>query len=458
MQSLQNNRTVAIVGRPNVGKSAIFNKLAGKRISIVHDEPGVTRDRITASCELFPPSFNLIDTGGIGSNPDDSFNSIIQQEVDIAMEAADLILFVVDAVDGLTPVDQEISSYLRKSETPIFLVANKVDEHRKIGLIDEFSSLGFDRTFATSAAHNIGINELAQNVSSILPDKIISTETNNKKLKIALVGRPNVGKSSIINSLLNDSRTIVSDIAGTTRDAVDVPFSHGGIDYTLIDTAGLRSRNKQRTSVEVFSGMRTKSSIRRADICALVVDSAQGPTSQDRKIANLISDAGCPCLIIGNKFDLYHPTAAKSDRLESITEDITEQLFFLPYAPIVAMSAKTGESVSRLFFAIEQIRKASWSPLNTGSLNRLLHDSLLSHPPPSGKAGKRFKLLYATMSKSSEHYKAIPEANFILFCNKKSLLPNSYERYLENKIREQSPYTGVPIKFIYRERESRKKK
>ena len=184
MQSLQNNRTVAIVGRPNVGKSAIFNRLAGKRISIVHDQPGVTRDRITASCELFPPSFNLIDTGGIGSNPDDSFNSIIQQEVDIAMEAADLILFVVDAVDGLTPVDQEISSYLRKSETPIFLVANKVDEHRKIGLIDEFSSLGFDRTFATSAAHNIGINELAQNVSSILPDKTISTETNNKKLKM----------------------------------------------------------------------------------------------------------------------------------------------------------------------------------------------------------------------------------------------------------------------------------
>ena len=458
MHPQQNNRSVAIVGRPNVGKSAIFNRLAGKRISIVHDEPGVTRDRITASCDLYPPTFNLIDTGGIGSNPDDSFNSIIKQEVDIAMEAADLILFVVDAVDGLTPVDQEIAAYLRKSEKTIFLIANKVDEKSKIGLIDDFSSLGFDHTFATSAAHSLGINELAKAISSDLPDESIDTVSNNKKLKIALVGRPNVGKSSIINSLLNDARTIVSDIAGTTRDAVDVPFSHGGIDYTLIDTAGLRSRNKQKTSVEVFSGMRTKSSIRRADICALVVDSAQGPTSQDRKIANLISDAGSPCLIIGNKFDLYHPSAPKTERLESLNEDISEQLFFLPYAPIVAMSAKTGESVNRIFFAIEQIRKSSWNALNTGSLNRLLQDSLLSHPPPSGKAGKRFKLLYATMSKSSEHFKAIPDANFILFCNKKSLLPNSYERYLENKIREQSPYTGVPIKFIYRERESRKRK
>jgi len=456
MSDPTSNRTVAIVGRPNVGKSALFNRLAEKRISIVHDEPGVTRDRITATCNITSPPFTLIDTGGIGSNPDDSFSSIIKQEVDIALEAADLILFVVDGNEGQTPVDQEIVSHLRKSEKNIFLVVNKIDEEKKIGLIDDFSSMGFKDIYSTSAAHNIGIKELAHNVSSSLPEQVEFKDKNNLKLNIALVGRPNVGKSSIINALLQDTRTIVSDIAGTTRDAIDVPFSHGGIDYTLIDTAGLRSRNKQNTSVEVFSGMRTKTSIKRADICVLVVDAAQGPTSQDRKIANLINKSNTPCLIVANKFDLYHPTAPKTERLEAINEDIDEQLFFLPYAPIVATSAKTGESIRRLFFGIEQIRKSSSQILNTGSLNRLLQNCLIAHPPPAGKGGKRFKLLYATMSKESAPQKAIPEANFILFCNKKSLLPNNYERYLENKIREQSPYTGIPIRFIFRERESRR--
>ena len=452
-----NNRTIAIVGRPNVGKSALFNRLAGKRISIVHDEPGVTRDRIIASCNLSGAPFTLIDTGGIGSNPDDSFNTIIKQEVEIALESAELILFVVDGTEGQTPVDQEIASELRKAEKDIFLIVNKIDEESKITLTDDFSSMGFNHIFPTSAAHNFGIKELADTISSKLPDSEATTCSKNMKLNIALVGRPNVGKSSIINALLNDNRTIVSDIAGTTRDAVDVPFSHGGIDYTLIDTAGLRSRNKQNTSVEVFSGMRTKSSIKRADICALVVDAAQGPTSQDRKIANLINSAGSPCIIVANKFDLYHPTASKSDRLNLISDDIDEKLFFLPYAPIVATSAKTGESIRRLFFAIEQIRKSSSQNLNTGALNRLIQDSLIAHPPPSGKGGKRFKLLYATMSKDSLSSRAIPEANFILFCNKKSLLPANYERYLENKIREKSSYTGIPIRFIFREREARGK-
>ena len=364
------NRTIAIVGRPNVGKSALFNRLAGKRISIVHDEPGVTRDRIIASCNISNSPFTLIDTGGIGSNPDDSFNTIIKQEVEIALESAELILFVVDGTEGQTPVDQEIASQLRKAEKDIFLIVNKIDEESKKTLLDDFSSMGFNNVFATSAAHNFGIKELADNVSKTLPDCSTTTSSNSIKLNIALVGRPNVGKSSIINTLLNDTRTIVSDIAGTTRDAIDVPFSHGGIDYTLIDTAGLRSRNKQNTSVEVFSGMRTKSSIKRADICALVVDAAQGPTSQDRKIANLINNAGSPCVIVANKFDLYHPTAPKTDRLSLISDEIDEKLFFLPYAPVVATSAKTGESIRRLFFAIEQIRKSSSQNLNTGALNR----------------------------------------------------------------------------------------
>ena len=260
-----------------------------------------------------------------------------------------------------------------------------------------------------------------------MPEQVEFEDKNNLKLNIALVGRPNVGKSSIINALLQDTRTIVSDIVGTTRDAIDVPFSHGGIDYTLIDTAGLRSRNKQNTSVEVFSGMRTKTSIKRADICVLVVDAAQGPTSQDRKIANLINKSNTPCLIVANKFDLYHPTAPKTERLEAINEDIDEQLFFLPYAPIVATSAKTGESIRRLFFGIEQIRKSSSQVLNTGSLNRLLQNCLIAHPPPAGKGGKRFKLLYATMSKESapqkqyqrliSYYSAIRKVFFQIIMN-----------------------------------------
>ena len=457
MQTPSSYRIAAIVGRPNVGKSAIFNRLAGRRISIVHDEPGVTRDRITATCKLTDSDFTIIDTGGIGSNPDDSFSAAITQEADIAMESAELILFVVDGIEGLTPVDQELSSYLRKTEKTVFLIVNKIDERQKIGLADDFSSLGFDKTFAISAAHNSGLTELADTISSTLPEDANTRDSNNHNIKIALAGRPNVGKSSLINALLNNERTIVSDIAGTTRDAVDVPLTHGGIDYTLIDTAGLRSRNKQNTSVEVFSAMRTKSSIRRSDICALVVDAAQGATSQDRKIANIISESGKPCLIIANKFDLYHPDASKADRLEAIQDDIAEQLFFIPYAPVIAASAKTGESIKRFYFAIEQIRKASWEGLNTGALNRLLQASLAAHPPPAGKGGKRFKLLYATMTRERDREKAINGADFILFCNKKSLLPGSYERYLENKIRENCSYTGIPISFTFRERETRRR-
>jgi len=457
MQVPRSYRIAAIVGRPNVGKSAIFNRLAGRRISIVHDEPGVTRDRITATCKMAQSPFTIIDTGGIGSNPDDSFSSAIKQEADIAMESAELILFVVDGIEGLTPVDQELSSYLRKADKSVFLIVNKIDDKQNIGLADEFTSLGFDNIFSISAAHNSGISILADEINSTLPDESNTTTPNKHNIKIALAGRPNVGKSSLINALLNNDRTIVSDIAGTTRDAVDVPLSHGGIDYTLIDTAGLRARSKQNSSIEVFSGMRSKSSIRRSDICALVVDAAQGATAQDRKIANIIRDSGKPCLVIANKFDLYHPDAAKPDRLASLQDDIAEQLFFIPYAPVIAASAKTGESVKRFYFAIEQIRKASWEGLNTGALNRLLQDALLAHPPPSGKGGKRFKLLYATMARERDSGKAIIGADFILFCNKKSLLPGSYERYLENKIRENCHYTGIPISFKFRERESRKR-
>ncbi len=460
MPARLHNRTVAIVGRPNVGKSALFNALAGRRISIVHDQPGVTRDRITAECKLAGAPFTIIDTGGIGANPDDTFGSAIEQEADIAVTAAELILFVVDAHEGLTPVDRELASYLRRADKDVWLVVNKVDEDKHRALADEFAELGFGDLLAVSAAHKRGIGDLAKTVADALPEPggdADAAELLKRPIRIALVGRPNVGKSSLVNALLEDERTIVSDVAGTTRDAVDVPFSHGGLDYVFIDTAGLRSRNKQDTSVEIFSGMRSKAGIRRADLCALVIDASQGPTGQDRKIAGMIADAGKPCLVIVNKFDLYHPDAPKSERLAAVAEEVADGLFFIPYAPVVAASAKTGESVRRLFFAVEQIRKASWDGLGTGALNRLLQEALVRNPPPAGKGGRRFKLLYATMAQVPDPDRPVPVADFILFCNKASLLPQSYERYLEARIRAACPYTGIPVRFVFRERAPKKK-
>ncbi len=451
-------RTIAIVGRPNVGKSALFNRLAGRRISIVHDQPGVTRDRISAECRLTDHPFTIIDTGGIGSNPDDTFSQAIEQEADIAMEAAKIILFVVDAQEGLTLVDHQLADYLRKADKPIYLLANKIDEDIHERLADEFSALGMERIFAVSAAHNRGIKKLAEIISTQLPVPDVVNIQTRTPIRIALVGRPNVGKSSLVNALMEDNQTIVSEVAGTTRDAVDVPFTHGGIDYIFIDTAGIRPRNKQDSSIEVFSAMRAKSSIRRADVCALIIDAAQGITAQDRKIAGLIAESNKPCLITANKFDLFHPDAPKAERLAAMQDEISEGLFFVPHAPVIAASAKTGESVRRLFFGVEQIRKSAWQGLNTGLLNRLLQEALSSHPPPAAKNNKRFKLLYATMTQASDEAKPIPVADFILFCNKRSLLPQSYERYLENRIRKTCPYTGIPIRFVFRERAPRKQR
>ncbi|MCP4847293.1 MAG: ribosome biogenesis GTPase Der [Verrucomicrobiaceae bacterium] len=455
MQGRYATRTIAIVGRPNVGKSALFNRLAGRRISIVHDQPGVTRDRISADCRLTDNPFTIIDTGGIGSHPDDTFSQEIEQEADIAMEAAKIIIFVVDAQEGLTPVDHHLADYLRKTDRPIYLVANKVDEASHAGLADEFSELGFAPSFAVSAAHNRGILKLAQSISSHLPESAAPAFESHAPIRIALVGRPNVGKSSLVNALLEDDHTIVSDVAGTTRDAVDIPFTHGDINYVLIDTAGLRPRNKQDNTIEIFSAMRAKSSIKRADICALVIDASQGITAQDRKIAGLIADYDQPCLILANKFDLFHPDAPKSERIGAMKDDVNDGLFFIQHAPIIVASAKTGESVTRLFFGVEQIRKSAWEGLNTGLLNRIMQEALIAHPPPSGKNNKRFKLLYATMAQSSNETRSIPTAEFILFCNKRSLLPQSYERYLENSIRKKCAYTGIPIRFTFRERTPR---
>jgi len=450
-------RTVAIVGRPNVGKSALFNRLAGRRIAIVHDEPGVTRDRIQSECTLGSAPFTIIDTGGIGMATDDDFGAEIRIEADIAMAASDVIIFVVDATDGLTGDDIDLAKQLRKTHVPIVVVANKVDSEGHVQLADDFTQMGFADTIAVSATHGRGIDELVQAVERLLPEPgEMRPEKPRRPIRLALLGRPNVGKSSLINALLDDKRTIVSDVAGTTRDAVDVPFSHGGLDYVFIDTAGIRSRNKRDTSVEVFSSMRSERSIRRADLCALVIDCSVGVTVQDRKIARLILKEKKPCIIVLNKYDLFHPGAPKSDRLEMLKEEMAEDLQVLHYAPILAASALKGQFVKRIFMAVDDVRKAAAEGLTTGRLNTLLQQAIDRNPPPSRK-NKRLKLLYATMAKTrDDEERPIPVAEFILFVNRGALLENSYSRYLESKIRSECPYVGLPVNFAIRDREKLK--
>lgn len=448
--------TVAIVGRPNVGKSALFNRLAGRRIAIVHDQPGVTRDRITAPGSLPETPCELIDTGGIGEGVDASFSEAVQVEAEMAMASADLILFVVDARTGLSPIDESIAQILRKTSTPIELIINKADNDiQEAG--SEFTRLGFGNGLPTSAEHGRNIQQLAYlidehlaPVHEKLESSIIIEETDG--LKIAVVGRPNAGKSSLINAILDDERTIVSDIAGTTRDSVDIPYHRNGELHTLIDTAGLRARAKMDTSVEVFSAMRAERSIRRADLCLLVIDLDAGVTAMDRKIASLIQKENKPCLIVANKFDLYHKKLPKHERLELARLHLREELFFLHYAPFTCTSAMKGQSLGIVFNTIHEIRESSKNQITTGQLNRYLQEAMsLKAPPMDRTLKKRLKLLYATPA-VNDRYRAIPVPELILFVNDKRLLSENYSHYLENRLREKHPLLGIPLNITVRSR------
>ena len=447
-------RTVAIVGRPNVGKSALFNRLAKRRISIVHDQPGVTRDRIVAECKLANQPFTIIDTGGIGSDVDTSFTDQVQQEVDLAIETSDLLLFVVDAQSGLTPVDETLARSLRRFKKPLILVVNKVD-HEKHTMSDvEFAQLGLEHVVCISAEHGRGIAELVDTVDGMLPEKAEPSAADaHGPIDIAIVGRPNVGKSSLINAILEDKRTLVSPISGTTRDAVDIPYQRGENRYTLIDTAGIRPRGKQESSVEVFSVMRSERTIRRADLCVIVIDASLGVTAQDKKIAGMIQEAQKPCVIAVNKWDLIKKPGTKKEQLEEVLEQIRAELFFLDYAPILLLSALRGEGLSRLFRLIEQVREESHHRITTGPLNRLLEQALTAHPPPT-QGGKRLKIVYATQV-DREEKSAIPIPGILLFVNQADLLVASYRKYLDSQIRKEVPWTGLPILFFFREREAR---
>jgi len=445
--------TVAIVGRPNVGKSALFNRLLQKRVAIVHDEPGVTRDRLAGDCKLGSRPFTVVDTGGIGTLDTDDFTDRVRTEADIAMEMADVIVLVCDSKDGVTPLDRVLAKQLRTTGKPIIVVVNKID-HPKQDLAEaEFTSLGFENIVPISAAHGRGIGELIEEIEHHFPELIVDRTGPAKapSLKLAIVGRPNVGKSSLINAILQDQRTIVSHTAGTTRDSVDIPHQRNGQSYLLIDTAGMRARGKHDSSVEVFSVMRSEKTVERADICALVIDAVDGVTAQDKKIAGLIQKANKPCIIVVNKLDLVKPPGRVGNFLNAIIDQIRANLFFLSYAPIDILSAHTGENLDRLFASIEKIQKHAKRSIGTGVLNRLLQQAVETHPPPL-RANKRFKILYATqISDESANRPATP--TFVLFVNSSELLTEAYRRYLAGEIRKKHGYYGLPIIFRLKSRQ-----
>jgi GTP-binding protein len=440
-------REVAIVGRPNVGKSALFNRLAGRNIAIVHDQPGITRDRISAACRR--GDFNVWDTGGIGGAGESELVKEVRAAAEAAMGEADLILLVVDAQQSLTPVDQELARLLRRSQRPVLLVINKIDHPKHENLAAEFDRLGFD-SLTISAAHGRGIDSLVSAIERLLPQTSDIKHQTSDLLSLAIIGRPNVGKSSLINAILSDRRTIVSSLPGTTRDAVDIAYRRGDEEFLLIDTAGIRPRGKHSTSVEVFSVMRSERTIRRADLSVLVIDATTGVTAQDKKIAALMQKAHKPSVVVVNKWDLLKPERRAREALAKLIRETRERLFFLPYAPVLVASALTGENVEDLFRLIARIRRASREQIGTGVLNRLLRESFAANPPPM-VASQRLKLFYATQTREDER-PALASPEFVLFVNNPQLVIDTYARYLEAQIRNAKPFPGLPLMLDFRPR------
>ena len=469
---------VAIVGRPNVGKSALFNRLVGRKIAIVHDQPGITRDRISAICIRGDRPFTLWDTGGISGVGERELSAQVRRAAEEALRESDVLLFVVDGKEGLSPLDEELARTLRKAHKPVVLVVNKIDNEKHEPLAAEFSSLGFKRTFAISAEHGRGISDLVDAISRLLPAPLKTgyqppvrrslaeggSTINYQAISIAMVGRPNVGKSSLVNSIVRGERAIVSELPGTTRDAIDIHYERDGRKFVFIDTAGIRRRGKVSTSAEVFSVMRAERSIRRADICVLIVDLTMGVTAQDKRIAGLIQKARKPAIIILNKWDLVRPKRKRKHAEKQVVEEARARIFFLEYAPVVNTSAMTGENVEKLFGLIATIQRAAQKRIGTGTLNRLLRQAFESNPPPLAK-GKRLKLLYAAqtsrrglesaeslLAKSPSVEKPLPLPEFVLFVNDPRLMNETYRRYLEARIRKAEPYPGLPIVLTLRQR------
>ena len=443
---------VTIVGRPNVGKSALFNRLVGRSVAIVHDEPGITRDRISRLCKRGPRPFNLWDTGGIAGAGETQLTKQVRQVVEEAVAESDVLVFVVDAKHGLSPVDQELARLVRKSGKPVILTINKIDEPKHETRMDDFAVLGFNHSTPISAAHGRGIGELIELIDKLLPDRTesITSASENPALAVAVVGRPNAGKSSLINAIVRRERAIVSELPGTTRDAVDIIYERGPERFVFIDTAGIRRRGQHSTSVEVFSVMRAERSIRRADLCILMVDLSSGVTAQDKRIAGLIQASRKACIVVLNKWDLIKPKRDQKKAMAELIEETQRRAFFLDYAPILIASAATGENVDRLFSLIALIKRASQARIGTGILNRLLRAAFDANPPPM-VSGRRLKLFYATQSSGASH-RTMAAPEFVLFVNDPKLLGDTYRRYLQGRIREKQPYPGLPVLIACRPR------
>lgn len=439
---MRNSRpVVAVVGRPNVGKSTLFNKLIGKRLSIVDDTPGVTRDRIYGDCEWIGRSILLVDTGGIEPKTDDVILSKMRLQAELAIDTAEVIIFVVDMKTGMTAADMEIASMLQRSGKPIVLCVNKCDS-----LGDnppefyEFYNLGLGDPVAVSAAHGHGTGDLLDAVYEHLePDS--GEEEENDSVSVALIGKPNVGKSSLINRVSGDERSIVSDIAGTTRDAIDTPVENEYGKYIFIDTAGLRRKSRVEDAIEKYSILRAKMAVERADVCVIMIDATEGFTEQDSKVAGIALDQGKACIIAVNKWDAVEKDGKTMD---SFRKDLARDFSFMSYAPVIFISAKTGQRVDKLYELINYVYQQNNMRISTGMLNDLLADATARVQPPSDK-GKRLKIYYMTQASTCP-------PTFVCFCNRKELFHFSYQRYLENQIRSTFGLEGTPVRFYIRER------
>ena len=435
---------VAIVGRPNVGKSTLFNALAGEQISIVKDTPGVTRDRIYADVTWLNYNFTLIDTGGIEPESKDIILSQMREQAEIAIASADVIIFMVDVRQGLVDSDSKVANMLRRSGKPVVLVVNKVDSFQKMMTdVYEFYNLGIGDPVPVSSVGKLGIGDMLDEVVKHFPESAAEDEEDERP-RIAIVGKPNVGKSSIINKIVGESRVIVSDIAGTTRDAIDTDITYNGNEYVFIDTAGLRRKNKIKEELERYSIIRTVTAVERADVVLVVIDATEGVTEQDAKIAGIAHERGKGIIVVVNKWDAIE----KNDKtIYEHTNRIKDILSFMPYAEILFISAKTGQRVGKIFDTIDMVIENQNLRIQTGVLNEILSEAVAMQQPPSDK-GRRLKIYYMTQV-------SVKPPTFVIFVNDKRLMHFSYTRYLENKIREAFGFAGTPLKFIIRERKEK---
>ena len=435
--------TVAIIGKPNVGKSTFFNYLVGQRLSIVEDTPGVTRDRVYGETNWRGKDFTIIDTGGIEEKANDVISIQMRLQAELAIDVADVIVFITDVTTGITPDDRDIALMLKKSKKPIVLVCNKVDDFKKLeNDTYEFYNLGLGRPYPISSAHAKGIGDVLDAIYEHLPEKDENDE-DKEYIKVAIIGKPNVGKSSLVNKILGENRSIVSNIAGTTRDAIDSKFENEHGKYIFIDTAGLRRHSKVEENIEKYSVLRTELAIERADVCLLMIDANEGVTEQDTKISGKAHEAGKAVIIAINKWDEYDK---ENGTLENYTKDVYNKLSYLAYAPILFISAKTGQRVEKLFELINEVSNNNAMHIATSVLNELLAEAVAIVQPPTDK-GKRLKVLYMTQVSTKP-------PTFAIFVNDKKLFHFSYERYIVNKLRQEFNFKGTPIRILVREREN----